>query len=313
MTKFGHTPSVVSWSEVTPKENARFSGTARSKAANNVLVARLLPIPLPRYDPAAGLPLTVSFHGAYPIIPPARQVKSEISPAWGADVVSSNIVGYTKITVPKGLSIIGQQFDAVGGGTNDVANVTSVEGLSPWGEDSVRFWNGASYQNLYYYAYDADEGSEGLLDTGEDGWGDADQKSVVLSVAPGTGFWINTSGEATVCTSGEVSSQNTVSIQPGLSLVCNPQPVAIDIQQIEAVGLSPWGEDSIRIWNGSSYANYYYYAYDAEEGSEGLLDTEKDGWGDADQKSVSVQINNGQGFWIQSGASATLSFPNAIQ
>ena len=227
--------------------------------------------------------------------------------------MSSNIVGYEKISIPSGLSIIGQQFTAVGGGTNDVSSIVSVEGLSPWGEDSIRFWNGTAYQNLYYYAYDDDEGSEGLLDTQTDGWGDSSQNSVELSVAPGTGFWINTSGNAKVCTSGEVTSQNTVSIKAGLTLVCNPQPVAIDIQEVKASGLSPWGEDSIRVWNGSGYANYYYYAYDDDEGSEGLLDTQTDGWGDSSQNSVSVQIQFGQGFWIQSGSEAVLTFPNAIQ
>ena len=122
-----------------------------------------------------------------------------------------------------------------------------------------------------------------------------------------------TTGNAKVCVSGEVSSKHTVSVKAGLSLVCNPQPCAVHIQDIVATGLSPWGEDSLRLWDGTSYSDYVWYAYDDDEGSEGLLDTLKDGWGDNDQKSVDVTIPAGQGFWIVSGSNATLTFPNAVQ
>ena len=230
-------------------------------------------------------------------------------PARAAEVVSSNIVGYERLSVSSGLSIVGNQFNAVGGSTNGIENLVAIEGLSPWGEDSVRFWNGSDYEDLYYYAYDADEGSEGLLDTGKDGWGDLDQNSVEKSMPAGTAFWLSVSSSAKVCMSGEVPTNSTLNVDSGLTLVCNPLPMRLDIQDVKATGLSPWGEDSIRIWDGSEYKDYYYYAYDADEGSEGLLDTEKDGWGDLDQMSVTVPIEIGQGFWIQSSSGATLTFP----
>ena len=74
------------------------------------------------------------------------------APAWGAEVVSSNIVGYEKVTLSAGLNLIGSQFVVVGGGTATMNELTTaMDGQSGYDDDSydptteLRIWTGSGY------------------------------------------------------------------------------------------------------------------------------------------------------------------------
>ena len=77
-------------------------------------------------------------------------------PAWGAEVVSSNIVGYEKITITPGLNMIGNQFLAVGGDSfqniNEMFKGSDgfIAGTGDDNADSILTWNGSAYDNIYY-------------------------------------------------------------------------------------------------------------------------------------------------------------------
>ena len=79
-----------------------------------------------------------------------------IAPARAAEVVSSNIVGYEKITIKPGMNLIGNQFLVVGGTTfqniNEMFKDQSgfVAGSGDDNADSILTWDGSAYSDIYY-------------------------------------------------------------------------------------------------------------------------------------------------------------------
>ena len=195
----------------------------------------------------------------------------------------------------------------VGGTTGglDIQSIKPSDTENSGGVSLLRSWNGTSY-DLYYY-YPADQ-----FGVGEDeipGWGDVDQEEISVTIPSGDGVWIQSDKAEVITVSGEVSDNATVSIRSGLSLVSNPQPVAINIQNIVPSDTQNSGGVSLlRLWNGTSYDLYYYYPED----QFGVGEDELPGWGDVDQEEVSVSIPSGTGFWIQSDKAETITFINNL-
>lgn len=226
-------------------------------------------------------------------------VVAACAPAFTAEVTSSNIVGYQKVNLGSGYSIIGQSFKNVGSTfANTVQNLIPDDGLDGEGNDSIQVWNGSGYTFYYWYSAEALESEKG-------GWGDADGVLQDAVLTPGEAFWVRASSEAMIMTSGEVPNDTDVDIMAGYTLVCNPQPVDVSIQDIVPNGLDGEGNDSIQVWNGSGYTFYYWYSAEA-------LESEKGGWGDADGVLQTLIIPSGTGFWIRSSANGSLSFPDAL-
>ncbi len=233
--------------------------------------------------------------------------------ASAADVYSSNIVGYTKLSLGSGLSIIGAQFEAVGGGGLDIQNITS-EDLT--GGDIVKFWTGSGYTTVFYYGEENDGGvyeDDSYEVCLGPGWGDINQIAVSLPIDTGEGFWLQAGGASDVTISGQVGSTNEVSVASGLTLVVNPYPTGIDIAEIQADGLT--GGDIAKFWTGSGYSTVFYYG---EENDGGVYEDDSyevclgPGWGDINQIAVSSAIAVGEGFWVQAGSAATLTFPDPL-
>ena len=80
------------------------------------------------------------------------------SPAWAAEVVSSNIVGYQKVTLQTGFNFVAPQFTAVGGGPIDLQSIRlDIADDDASGMDNIQildeggatvetfFWNPASW------------------------------------------------------------------------------------------------------------------------------------------------------------------------
>ena len=122
------------------------------------------------------------------------------SPACGAEVVSKNIVGYTKVSLNQKLTILGTSFQDVGSqeSTLDISAL-SAEGLA--GGDMARFWNGSTYENVFYYSVN-DEGGVYTDDTYETclgaGWGDINQIAISKTIDISKGFWIDAASAATL-------------------------------------------------------------------------------------------------------------------
>jgi len=116
-------------------------------------------------------------------------------PAWGADVVSSNIVGYEKISLSEGFNMIGVQFNTVGGGTLDLATVGQLAATMPgFDEDgnydtTMRVWNGNGYDT---YGWSGTSGTDYAEDpTLDNKWLDFSTMETVSTPIPyGTAVWI---------------------------------------------------------------------------------------------------------------------------
>ena len=240
------------------------------------------------------------------------------SPAPGARaeaVYSANIVGYTKINTLSGLTIIGSQFQAVGGEGTSIA-VQAINTVGFIENDSLQFWNGSSYDFIYYYD-DIFEDDINWKPLGP-GWGDGDQLPAVYPVDAGRSFWTKSANGGSVVISGEVGTNTVISFSAGLSLIINPMPVALPmwtlvsgfpeqaVCNVKAVGLKE--NDSLQFWNGSSYDFIYYYddIFEDDVNWEPL----GPGWGDGDQLPVDFVLPLGKGFWLKSSASGTLTFAN---
>lgn len=220
--------------------------------------------------------------------------------------MSSNIVGYEKITLSPGLNMIGNQFLAVGGDSFKNINAMFVEssemvaGTGDDNADSILTWNGSSYDKVYY------------LDDWDNNWYDSDDANDPAEVvfAAGQGFWFKHIGteSITATLAGEVPSGDSysVAINPGLNFVANPYPMAIcpnsESFSVEGAiaGTGDDNADSILTWNGSSYNKVYY------------LDDWDNNWYDSDDANDPVSdsiFNPAMGFWYKHlGEGATLTF-----
>ena len=231
---------------------------------------------------------------------PAAGLDGTTVPAQAAEVVSSNIVGYTKVSVPAGLSIIGQNFSAVGGGDCNIQTIRG-EGLSDGGTDMLQLWTGSGYDYCYYYSAADDINGDGSA-----AWGDESWTAVDLSIGSGTGMWMQSQQDATIVFAGEVGEGNTKAFSAGLTLASQTIPMDINIQDVQGEGLADGGVDMIQIWNGSSYDYYYYYSAADDINGDGTA-----AWGDESWTPVDVTLYAGQGFWLQTQGAGTLTFPAA--
>ena len=220
-----------------------------------------------------------------------------------ASVESSNVVGYQKVAFSRGLTIVGQQFAAIGGGEADIQTISGTN-MDADGGDFIRIWNGTGYTDYNYYPGDTCD----INGDGSDAWGDEDWASAAEDIPAGTGMWINAANDGTLTFVGEVSDTCTVSFSRGLNLICAPQPVDVTLQDVVGTGLDADGGDFIRIWNGAGYADYNYYPGDTCD----IKGDGSDAWGDEDWSPVDVVIPAGTGFWLNAAGSGTLTFPNAL-
>ena len=234
------------------------------------------------------------------------------APAWAAEVVSSNIVGYTKVNVVAGLNMLSGAFVAVGGENADMND--SVVSSDLGASTVAQFWDatGKAYSSLFYYP-DPDDGiyeDDSYENNLGAGWGDGDAIVVEKEMNPGTGFWVQSPSAATVTLCGEVSTNAVeVSLVAGLNLVGNPFPGQIDISAITSSDLA--ASTVAQFWNATakSYTTVFYYPGPADgiyedDSYENNLGA---GWGDGDAIAIDFPIDAGSGFWIQSPSAATIS------
>ena len=125
-------------------------------------------------------------------------IMAAIGPAWAADVVSSNVVGYNRVTLASGYSLLGSQFLLVGGQTADMSQLMSSVSLTGMDVDSGTFnselmlWNGVGYDTYGWSGNVGDPDYDNKwLDEGT--WAPA---SATLEV--GQGCWIKSDAQATI-------------------------------------------------------------------------------------------------------------------
>lgn len=236
--------------------------------------------------------------------------------------MSSNIVGYQKITINTEFALIGAQFVNVGGENKDINDLFTENTLAGL-DDSYRYqtslktWTGNGYTT--YVWYDADDGTEADWEEANSKWLYFNESDVATAeVEPGAAFWIQTSGGAgSVTVAGEVPSDEIapVTINKEFTLLANPLPKDISIQSIVPDENIP-GLDSnyryqtcLKTWTGNGYNTYIWY--DADDGTEADWPEANAKWLYFNESDVAdVTIHVGEGFWIstKAGVNGTISF-----
>ena len=246
-----------------------------------------------------------------------------VAPAWGAEVVSSNIVGYEKIKIYPGLNMIGGVFQGVGTGEalslNDqfVDAATSAQsGAGSDEADNIFTYDGSTqeYNKIYYFYYE-----DGGADDENNKWVDIDTDAVTeTTFSDGTGGWYrnrsNTTIELTMAGEVPTNATYTVTLYSGLNFVANPYPMAIALNgaNFSVTGVTSGAgsdeADNIFTYDGPTqeYNKIYYFYYE-----DGGADEEINKWVDIDTDAVTdATVGSGQGFWYRHrGAEpATLTF-----
>ena len=248
-------------------------------------------------------------------------------PARAAEVVSSNIVGYEKITVPvNAQDIVGVQFQNIG--ANGTINLQDIvpekgengEGYSGEGVDWIKIYDPATsrYTTAYFWGVEADGGVYESADAEEalgPGWGDEQQNVIDVDLLAGQGVWTQSKAGGKLVVAGEVTAGTSVTVPVNvMTLASNPLPMTVALQQIVPTGYSGEGVDWIKIYNPSTsrYVTAYYWGEEADGGVYENADAEEalgPGWGDEQQNVINVDITIGQGFWTQAKTGGTLTFP----
>ncbi len=235
--------------------------------------------------------------------------------ASATELASSNVVGYTKLDLSAGYTIVGNQFKNIGS-TEQVLDISQVVASGLTGGDQARFWDPttSTYETIVYYGEENDGGvysDDSYEECLGPGWGDGDQILAKYTIPSGESFWISGAGASTITFSGEVPTATTKDFVAGYTLVCNPMPKEINLADVKATGLT--GGDQARFWDPitSTYETIVYYG---EENDGGVYSDDSyeeclgPGWGDGDQIIISKEIKIGEGFWISAASSGTLSF-----
>ena len=234
-------------------------------------------------------------------------------------IESANTVGYsTQAVQGDKLYCIGLQFSDVG--ATDLASIANLatSGITPGTYDTmateapcIMIYNGIAY-DYYYYISDAYDANNNEVTAWANDGGDVatDLKAI------GTGCWLRIpAGKATagtVTASGEVSAadSSTINIANGLTLACNPFPVALNMTKVTTSGLVAGAYDTmatdapcIMIYNGVAY-DYYYYISDAYDTNNNEVTAWANDGGDAVTGDIAAV---GEAFWVRSGSAGTLT------
>ena len=230
-------------------------------------------------------------------------------PAWAAEVVSSNIVGYQKVTLQPGFNFVAPQFTAVGGGAIDLQSIKlDVADEDASGNDNIQILDEGGATLATYFWYPADWfGGE------HSGWIDGDTGELVEeSLANGLSVLVDSADTATVTIAGEVSPDNTTVVSvAGFNFVGNSTPVEIDIQdiQIDVADEDASGNDNIQILDegGATLATYFWYPADWFGG-------ERSGWIDGDTGELAeVSLAPGQGVLLDASENGiNITVPSAL-
>ena len=244
--------------------------------------------------------------------PPARAtVAADSPPAWAAEVVSSNIVGYQKVTLQPGFNFVAPQFTAVGGGAIDLQSIKlDVADEDATGGDSIQILDdgGSTVETYFWFPKDWTASGE------NSGWVDGSTGDPVdMTLDSGLSVLLDSASDATVTIAGEVSPNAAeVVTVAGFNFVGNASPVVIDIQdiQIDVDDADATGGDSIQILDDGGSTIETFFWFPAEWTASGT----KSGWVDGSTGDLAeVDLAPGQGFLLDIATDGTtVTIPPAL-
>ena len=229
------------------------------------------------------------------------------SPAWAAEVVSANTVGYQKVTLVPGFNFVAPQFLTVGGGSIDIQSVhLDVADADATGGDNIQILDADGNPVAQYYWFPAE-----WIDGVKSGWVDETGDRAAVDIANGLAVLIEAVDDSTVTISGEVCTNDAATVSvAGFNFVGNASPVEVDIQdfQIDIADADATGGDNIQILDDTFNPVAQYYWFPAE-----WIDGVKSGWVDETGDRAQVSIAPGQGFLFESVDDGTVISAPAAQ
>ncbi len=230
-----------------------------------------------------------------------------VVPARAAEVVSSNVVGYQKVTLAaNNYTMLAPMFNNVGGGEKAIKNIFEeddfVSGEVSTSADCIYLWEDGEYTRTYFFSSDAN-----------DAWSDAQDgfDETTDSLQTGLGFWFysRSDSDKTVTLAGEVPTTNIVVniAADNYTMIANPFAAPLPIKSIvPATGEFTSGEvstsaDCIYLWEDGGYTKTYFFSSDAG-----------DAWSDAQDgfDETDATINPGLGFWfLRRGEAMKVTLP----
>jgi hypothetical protein len=154
-----------------------------------------------------------------------------------AQVYSQNVVGYINVTLTNGYTMICNQLDGDGTGTNN--SIYTVVGTNVPVNTAVLAWNGSAFTQSKW--------------TGTK-W-TANSALFTNAMNPGSGFFVNSPALTNITLVGQViQGTNKLAIAAGYQIVSPVSPVAGGIGTVN--GYSPTKNDAVLIWNGAGYVQH---------------------------------------------------------
>ena len=237
--------------------------------------------------------------------------------------MSSNIVGYEKIALSAGNTLVGVQFTEVGGTDLSLATVGTLpsedDGVTEDGDfvTTLKCWTGNGYKT---YGWSGSAGTD-LLDNPEldNQWLDADLAPADADAEVSSGFWVKAPKASTLTISGEVPSDASIEVPvaAGANIVANPYPVATKISEFGQLdssfaGITEDGDfvNTLKVWTGNGYVTY---GWSGTAGTDLLDNPSLDNkWLDSDLQIVTTEIPYGTAVWIKTEKAGTLTFSNPL-
>lgn len=250
-----------------------------------------------------------------------------VVPAQAAEVVSSNVVGYQKLTLQAGYNLIANGFRVVGTDTAaslqdmfEDAKTAATGTTDQMTADNLKAWDGEGY--VTYWFYDA-TGTEDEDPDYDKKWYDVvdDSAPTTAGLTKAEGAWYIARRATTLTIAGEVGTNSvSVSLQNGYNLMANPFPVAFSLNGsgINWAGMGVVGTtdqmsaDNIKTWDGEGYVTYWFYDATGTEDEDPDYDKK---WYDVidDSTPTSASIPAGEGVWfIHRGTATTITLPSPL-
>ena len=230
-----------------------------------------------------------------------------VAPAWGAEVVSSNVVGYQKITLAaNNYTMLAPMFNYVGGGEKAIPDIFAeddfVSADTDGEADCIYMWENGGYTTTYFFSSDAGD----AWSDNQDGFDETTD-----TIPSGLGFWFysRSDSDKTVTLSGQVPTTDVDVdiVADNYTMVANPFSAPIPVKSIVAktgafTSADTDGEaDCIYMWEDGGYTKTYFFSSDAGD----AWSDNQDGFDETEDT-----IPPGLGFWFyRRGEAMTITIP----
>jgi len=243
-----------------------------------------------------------------------------------ADVFSSNVVGYQKLDLAGKHAMVSSTFATIGAqGETFTLGEIKAEGMDPFG-DTIQVLDLSTAKTVGTYAYVDAAAAAGFGDPSAEGWwdvtllGQEGGKRDELPITAGQGFLCNVgSANVKLLYTGEVVAGGKEVVLLGKHhILSNLLPMEIELGDIEAVGMDPFG-DTIQDLDLSTAKTVSTYAYVDAAAAAGFGDPSAEGWwdvtllGQEGGKRDDVIVAPGQGFLCNIGSpNVSFIFPDPL-